>query len=393
MRYASASPNFKASPKSHRTLARIASSRMPRPAVLGNQAMLRRLQAKLTIGGVNDPLEREADAVAEHVMRMPDHATVSSASPPRISRKCASCETEDKKLLQMKRVPAAPAPDDAPPIVYEAMRSPGKPLDAQTRDFFEPRFGHDFSGVRVHSDDISASAARALQSRAYTFGSDITFGPGEYAPTSHEGQRLLAHELAHVVQQDAGIGASRPVAPATQILESRAIGKPTGNAFTPTRRLQRQSDTAQTASGTTTTAGLSGTTNSDDHSDAQPMARGDMDLSCHYRMGCPISVPCEGKTCGIASCGTGSCKSPLCPPDLINIVVKAWCQYDCIPSGAAFLLITPFGGYTLGPYCIDGGKSSSPKTGAMPGNGGVIAGSGPPAANSGAASEGEGTAQ
>lgn len=80
----------------------------------------------------------------------------------------------------------------------------GQRMDASTRATFEPRFGHDFSRVRIHADEHAASAARSLNAEAFTHGSDIAFGPGTYAPHNDRGQRLLAHELAHVVQQGTG---------------------------------------------------------------------------------------------------------------------------------------------------------------------------------------------
>ncbi len=93
-------------------------------------------------------------------------------------------------------------------IAQNALRSPGRPLDPSTRRFMEARFGHDFSRVRVHADGKAAVSAQAVNARAFTVGRDVVFGPGEYAPGSQEGQRLLAHELAHVVQQDrSGAGA------------------------------------------------------------------------------------------------------------------------------------------------------------------------------------------
>jgi hypothetical protein len=85
--------------------------------------------------------------------------------------------------------------------VHEVLRSPGQPLDANTRAFMEPRFGHDFSRVRVHSDASAAESARAVNALAYTVGQDIVFEAGRYAPGASEGRRLLAHELTHVVQQ------------------------------------------------------------------------------------------------------------------------------------------------------------------------------------------------
>jgi hypothetical protein len=88
-----------------------------------------------------------------------------------------------------------------PPIVHEVLRSPGQPLDAETRAFFEPRFGHDFSQVRVHTDVRTAETADGMKARAYTKGQDVFFGAGEYSPGTDNGRKLIAHELVHVIQQ------------------------------------------------------------------------------------------------------------------------------------------------------------------------------------------------
>lgn len=90
------------------------------------------------------------------------------------------------------------------PIVQEVPRSPGRPLNIATRAFFEPRFGHDFSNVQVHTDAMANATARAFNARAYTVGDAIVFGSNQYKPHSPKGLRLLAHELAHVVQQSRG---------------------------------------------------------------------------------------------------------------------------------------------------------------------------------------------
>ena len=95
-----------------------------------------------------------------------------------------------------------------PPIVHDVLSSPGQPLDAAARTFFEPRFGYDFSKVRVHSDGRAAESARAVGSHAYTMGVHIGFAPGRFAPGTHEGLWLIAHELAHVVQQSHSAGGS-----------------------------------------------------------------------------------------------------------------------------------------------------------------------------------------
>jgi hypothetical protein len=92
-------------------------------------------------------------------------------------------------------------PTTVPPIVYEVLSSPGHPLDETTRAFFEPRFGHDLSQVRVHTDERAAASARTVSALAYTVGRELVFGAGQYAPGTAAGQSLLAHELTHVLQQ------------------------------------------------------------------------------------------------------------------------------------------------------------------------------------------------
>lgn len=155
------------------------------------------LQAKLRIGQPNDIYEQEADRVADQVMRMPD---------PVIQRKCTKCDEDEEKVLQSKELLGhGPVTQDqyVPPIVHEVLQSPGQPLNPATRAYMEPRFGHDFSHVRVHTDAKAAESAKAVNSLAFTVGKDIVFGSGEYAPSSYGGRRLLAHELTHTIQQNA----------------------------------------------------------------------------------------------------------------------------------------------------------------------------------------------
>jgi outer membrane protein OmpA-like peptidoglycan-associated protein len=162
-----------------------------------------RIQAKLDIGRVDDPLEHEADRVAAQVMRMAA-PPVDAGAAPQVSRTCADCEDEER----LQRKPDGPAPGAAPAAVHQVLRAPGRPLDAATRAFFEPRFGHDFSAVRVHSDAPAAASARDMNARAYTVGRDIVFDAGRFAPGTHDGRQLLAHELTHVLQQRGRAGAS-----------------------------------------------------------------------------------------------------------------------------------------------------------------------------------------
>ena len=110
---------------------------------------------------------------------------------------CAECRA---KRLQ-RRATSHAGPATVPPIVNEVLHSPGQPLDTATRAFMEPRFGYDFSRVRVHADAKAAESARAVDAQAYAVGRDVVFGAGQYAPGTYTGKGLLAHELTHVVQQ------------------------------------------------------------------------------------------------------------------------------------------------------------------------------------------------
>jgi hypothetical protein len=155
----------------------------------------------LAIGSVDDPLEREADHVADHVMRMPDNGFALTAARGLISRKCA-CEEDDKpNMLRAKA--AGSVADKAPPMVAQVLGSAGQPLDARTREFFEPRFRRDFSDVRIHVDAVANESARNVNALGYTVGRHVVFAGGQYSPETTSGRRLLAHELAHVVQQSA----------------------------------------------------------------------------------------------------------------------------------------------------------------------------------------------
>ena len=150
------------------------------------------LQRKLTIGAVDDPLEREADRVADEVMAKPAHFTVNTA-PPRIQR--FGDQGGGKSV-------------NAPDSVIRVLANAGRPLEPMLRQDMEERFGYDFSQVRIHSGEAPAKSASEMNAFAYTLGNEIVFGAGQYAPDTASGRRLLAHELAHTLQQPA-IGAPR----------------------------------------------------------------------------------------------------------------------------------------------------------------------------------------
>ena len=157
-------------------------------------------QPSLTIGPVDDVYEREADAVADKVMRMSDTEQVQTKSLPfNIRRKCASCDEEEQ--LQRKEVEKSDEELEAPSIVSDALGSGGNPLDDNSRSFMENRFGYDFSNVKIHADAVAGKSAQSINALAYTSGNNIVFNEGQYSPGTESGKRLLAHELTHVLQQ------------------------------------------------------------------------------------------------------------------------------------------------------------------------------------------------
>jgi hypothetical protein len=218
---------------------------------IGNHAVLRMLsrptpaiQTKLTVNRPGDQYEQEADRVADQVVRMPgsDFApklSSTSGETPGLQRKCScggsggeceACKQKREAGLLQRKPGGTPATDvAAPAIVHEVLRSPGQPLDAATRAFFEPRFGYDFGQVKVHNDVAAASSAQAVGAHAYTVGHNIVFGTRQYAPGSTWGQRLLAHELTHVVQHSGfqskgpAAGLQRAAAPPTTNVDSMPL--------------------------------------------------------------------------------------------------------------------------------------------------------------------------
>jgi hypothetical protein len=180
------------------------------------------IQAKLAIGQPGDKYEQEADQVADQVMRMPapepelqrqskkpeeDEQKKKRLQMQALQRQVESSVAEEdekkKKQLQMKSRPAAKS--EASPDLQERIsglqQGGGQSLSTSERAFFEPRFGQDFSQVRLHTDAQTANLAQAVNARAFTVGRDVVFGAGQYQPRSSEGKRLLAHELTHTLQQ------------------------------------------------------------------------------------------------------------------------------------------------------------------------------------------------
>lgn len=146
------------------------------------------LQRELRVGEANDVFEQEADRIADRVLAAPAGGRVNTAP------------------LRVQRFTGTPGGDPvaAPPSVDRTLSASGHPLATPLRRDMEQRFGHDFSRVRVHSDSSAAKSAAEINANAYTVGPDVVFGAGRFRPGTHEGRRLLAHELTHVVQQRGG---------------------------------------------------------------------------------------------------------------------------------------------------------------------------------------------
>ena len=157
------------------------------------QRVVAGIQAKPKVGQLGDVYEQEADRIAEQVMRMPE---------PQVQRQVEPEEEEEEEKLQTKKAPGQ-TPEGTPDLEsrIQALKGGGQPLPESVRAFFEPRFGHDFRDVRVHSDSQANDLALSIQAKAFTVGQDVVFGTGQYTPGTRDGRHLIAHELTHVVQQ------------------------------------------------------------------------------------------------------------------------------------------------------------------------------------------------
>jgi uncharacterized protein DUF4157 len=160
------------------------------------------IQRKLTVGAVDDPLEDEADNMADKVMRMPEQNF--------IQRKCTHCEEEEKaqrkplvSFIQKKEnsINNNSITGDNISSQIRSTKGSGNSLPGLTKTFMESRFGADFSNINIHSDNNAAELSNQLNAQAFTVGNNIYFNEGKYQPESFEGKKLLAHELTHTLQQ------------------------------------------------------------------------------------------------------------------------------------------------------------------------------------------------
>lgn len=201
------------------------------------------LQPKLTVGAPDDPFEKEADSVADKVMRMPEQSFIQrkcaacedeervqrkpeeaghvrlkrNLSKNFIQRKCAECEKEEKEKIHRKPLSESIASfiqaksesgvsvNSSAAKSIESSKGSGSSLDGSTHSFMSGRFGSDFSNVKIHTDNEAIQLSRDLNAKAFTTGNDVYFNDGQYQPNSTNGKQLLAHELTHVVQQSNGV--------------------------------------------------------------------------------------------------------------------------------------------------------------------------------------------
>ncbi|MEO5564928.1 MAG: DUF4157 domain-containing protein, partial [Chitinophagaceae bacterium] len=164
------------------------------------------IQRKLSIGAVDDPLEHEADAMADTVMRMPETNF--------IQRKCAHCEEEEKETVQRKPLTSfiqkkgsegGTVATESVSSAIRASQGNGSTMNDGTKSFMENRFGSDFGHVKIHTGSEAVQMSRDLDAKAFTVGNDIYFNEGQYQPGSSDGKHLLAHELTHTIQQTGSI--------------------------------------------------------------------------------------------------------------------------------------------------------------------------------------------
>ncbi|CAN5484934.1 hypothetical protein BH09BAC6_BH09BAC6_01770 [soil metagenome] len=162
------------------------------------------IQPKLSVNTPGDVYEQEADHMADKVMRMADRSVNSKVffkpAVSSVQRKCAACD-EEKNIQRKENTTDAGQGGGQLDSYVSSLGSSGRQMSEVSRKFFEPRFGHDFSNVRLHTDAVAAKSAQSINALAYSTGNHIVFNSGQYSPESDSGKKLIAHELTHVIQQ------------------------------------------------------------------------------------------------------------------------------------------------------------------------------------------------
>lgn len=202
--------------------------------ILNTSATAPVIQPRLKIGPVNDRYEQEADRIADQVMNITDsqlsgiRPIEQSATNP-VQRLCTQCEEEEEMVQpKSKSNEQVSAPADVSSGI-EGLTSGGHSLPQKSKAFFEPRFGQDFSQVKIHTSDHAERLAGAINARAFTYGNHIVFGRGEFQPDTDSGKRLMGHELTHVVQQ-AGMTDN---APQRDVIRRTTVGQILNEFFSP----------------------------------------------------------------------------------------------------------------------------------------------------------------
>jgi hypothetical protein len=172
------------------------------------------IQLKLKVSNTNDPLEREADKTAEQIIGVNDDYSgsimINENKQGSLNRKCFICEKEGDRVneentqISMEgntNIKQNEISNETNSQINNVISNGGQPLDIQTREFMEFKFGENFGNVKIHTNEKAAEAARAVGALAFTVGQNIVFDHKDYSTWTNEGRKLLAHELVHVVHQ------------------------------------------------------------------------------------------------------------------------------------------------------------------------------------------------
>ena len=208
------------------------------------------IQCQLAIGAADDPLEHEADAMADKVMRMPEQNFIqrrcihceeeekAQRKPLRllIQKKCTHCEEEERaqrkplaSFIQKKQSSTnnAVVANDNVSNQIQSTKNNGNSISTSIKSFMESRFGADFSNVKIHTGKYSAQLSKELNAQAFTVGNDIYFNEGKYSPDSFAGKHLLAHELTHTIQQGASGLKNNFIQSKGNLIQRKEDAKPT----------------------------------------------------------------------------------------------------------------------------------------------------------------------
>lgn len=202
------------------------------------RAMYAQIAARMGVKGKPSPVSLGAAGIQMGIPAGPSSSAMPPSKSPAASgvygppemKLTGESETATKEVKKEEEVHRKASSEskvgDAPPIVHSVLASSGQALDASTRVAMETRFGFDFSKVRIHTDSAAAESARAMDAVAYTVGSDIVFGGGTFSPNTPAGEHLLAHELAHIVQQEGlpEVDHSITARPAIQLKKKKNAG-------------------------------------------------------------------------------------------------------------------------------------------------------------------------